>query len=43
MRYESTGFFAAVRYCLQDFRRLLHFVGELVRPDELCGDGEQDS
>ena len=43
MRYESTGFFAAVRYCLQDFRRLSHFVGELVRPYELWGDGEKDS
>ena len=41
MRYESTGFFAAVRYCLQDFRRLSHFVGELVRPDELCVVGDR--
>ena len=38
-RYESTGFFAAVRLCLADFQKLSQFLGELVRPDELCGDG----
>jgi delta8-fatty-acid desaturase len=38
LKYESTGFFAAVRYCLADFERLSHFLGDLVRPDELCGE-----
>ena len=40
LKYESTGFFEAVRYCLDDFERLSHFLGDLVRPDELCGEAE---
>ena len=38
IRYQSTGFFEAVRYCLTDFKRLSYFVSDLVRPDELCGE-----
>ena len=35
--YQSAGFFEALRYCLADFERLSHFLGELVQPDEICG------
>lgn len=35
--YQSAGFFAALRHCLADFERLSHFLGDLIRPDEICG------
>lgn len=33
--YRSTGFFRAVGECLSDFRRLSHFLGDLVHPHEI--------
>ena len=40
LKYESAGFFEAVWHCLADFERLSHFLGDLVRPDELCGQAD---
>ena len=37
IKYESVGFWYAVRYCLADFKRLSNFLADLARPDEIVG------
>ena len=37
IKYESVGFWAAISYCLADFKRLSYFISDVVRPDEIAG------